>query len=441
MYGGGSMRGSGDSLGSNDTMPDSSEGGVPAVNQTAAPEAVSAEQPQQPDQEIAASETSQQATQDAAAPDEAAAHNASVAVEGDMGIRHEPKNNTQSSEEAELITGISPDPELVNASTPEAGAVSSDDSDTLSAAESLPSADSEGEADKPAAAESDPSVDSTATEVEDVSPEVDSVGVDRKLPRLDQEEPMQQGNSSGNVDSALSDMSEDEVVHLPRQGTMPEPPEEVEDSSVTPAADIPLQEDQQAEAGDEGSMQLDSPTEEEDGSASREAAAALSRNRVPLIGKVLGKMRWPEEGPSRPRGSTEEVQRTGGVGSSERGATGSGKAGCVTGQVSGGDRVSDTIDSPAVPEEELSVSEGLEESDGKSRGSMTEATDSPALSEEGEEPLSEAVDEHDGETSAAGIIDLMGEDDKAAASEQVPVSTSHNDTDDSASGGHTKDEL
>lgn len=445
MYGGGSMRGSGESLGANDTMPDSSEGGDPAVNQTAAHDAASTEQFQRPDQEIAAMDTYQQATQDPEVLDGAAAHeqqNISVTGEGDMGVRHEAKNNTQRLEEAELITGISPDAEPENASTPVAGTVSSDDSDppsAVSAAEALPSADSGDKADEPFAAEGDPLLDSTIAE--DVSPGVDSAGVDREPLPLGQEEPLQQENEPGIADSALSDISEAEVVYLPRQGTMPEPPEEVEDSTVTPAADTPLQEDQQAEKGIEGSMQLDPPIVEEDGSASRDAAAAPSRERVPLIGKVLGKMQWPEEGPSRPRGGTEEVQRTGGVGSSERGATGSGKAGSVTGQASGGDRVSDTIDSPAVPEAEVPVSEVLKDSDGESRNSMTEATDSLALSEEAEELVPGALDDDGPESIASGNIDLIGEDDEAATSEQMPVPSSHKEPDDSASEVHMKDEL
>ena len=39
---------------------------------------------------------------------------------------------------------------------------------------------------------------------------------------LDQNEPMQQGGDSGVTESALSDASEDDIIHLPRQGTMPE---------------------------------------------------------------------------------------------------------------------------------------------------------------------------------------------------------------------------
>ena len=434
MYGGGSMRGSGDSVGANDTLPDSSEGGNPAVNQTVAPEAASEEQPQRPDQDTAALNTSPQATQDPAVLYGAVAHeqhNISLAGEGgDMGA-------TERLEEAELITGISPGPESVNASRTAAGTVSSDDSDlppAVSEAEPLPSADEAEEV----AAESQPSLNSRVPEVEDAFP---AAGVDRESLLPEQEEPTQQGNGSGIADSAMSDMSEDEVIHLPRQGTMPEPPEEVEGSTITPAPDTPLQEDQQLEEGVEGSTQLDYPVEEEDGNAGREAAAAPSRDRVPLLGKVLGKMRWPEEGPSRPRGSTEEVQKTGGVGLSERGATGSGKAGSVTGQASGSDSGSETTDSPAAPEDDVPVSQGPEESDGESRDIVTEDTDSPAPSEKEEEPVLGALDDDGAESSAAGIIDLMGEDDEAATPEQVPVSPSEKDTDDPGFGGHTKDEL
>ena len=452
MYGGGSMRGSAAELGANDTAPESGDGSYIAFNQTREADAASAEQPQLPEQDTGANKTAQQSTQvphtlaHSTAEEE---RDVGVARGNDTGMTPEPENaglaDNTGLEDTELTTGVSPDPELMNNSTASADGVSSVYSEMQSAAEDNPSTGSHDISEEPVVPEGDPARDSIDAEAEDPPATLSARLAARgkgETATLEQDEPVQQGGDSGVPESALSDASEDEVLHVPRQGTMPEPPEETEDSPVTAAAEIPLQVDEQdpAEGGVEGGMQPDpSVEEEENGGARREAAAAARRERVPLIGKVLGKMRWPEEGPSRPRGSTEEVQRTGAVGASERGATGSGKAGGVTGPASEADRVTETTDSSATPEkageEEVLFSEVVEDSGEEPSDGRTEILDSPAVPEEEEEPVSEKVDKDSGE----GNNDSTGDDSGVEASGEMPPG--RREADESPSVEHIKDEL
>lgn len=445
------MRGSAAKLGANDSVPESGDGGNLASSRTVAPDAASTEQPQLPDRDMGANKTAWQSGQ---VPDVLAGGTAqeqtdsSAAGANYTDINPEPENaavtNNSGLEDTEPTTGISPDPELMNNSTPPVGRVSSLDSDASSAAEDAPSIGLQDMSEEPVMPEGGPALESIGAEGEDPPAILSARGEGETMPE-EQNEPMQQGGDSGVTESALSDTSEDDILHLPRQGTMPEPPEEVEDSTVTAAAEIPLQVDEQdpAEEGVEGSMQLDPSKEEDDGGTSREAPAAARRERVPLIGKVLGKIRWPEEGPSRPRGSTEEVQRTGGVGASERGATGSGMAGGLTGPTSEQGRVTETTDSSAALEkeskEEVPVSEVVEDSDEEASDRRTEATDSPIVPEEEGESVSQAVDRDGGVDTASEDSNRTGDDSGTDTSEDMHPG--HREADASASVEHMKDEL
>ena len=449
MYGGGSMRGNVASSEPNITLSDSSGGGDSASNQTAAPEAASNGQRQWPDQNMGANEVAGQSTQVPDMLDRGTAHEQTEigVAEGSVTDMSSKSKNAGIADipglkDTELTTGKSSDPELISDSIPSVGGNPSIDSDTQPAAEDIASTVLQDMSKEPVVPDERPARESIDAEGED-APATGSAGGEGETTPLEQDVAMQQGGDIDVTESALSDTPEDEAVYLPRQGTMPEPPEEIEDSTVTAAAETAPQEDQQdqAEKGVGEMLQPDPPTGEEDSDASREAAAPTRRDRAPLSGKVLGRMRWPEEGPSRPRGSTEEVQRTGGVGSSERGATGSGRAGALTGQASGRDRVTETTDSSAMPEkereEEIPVSEAEEGTDEETRDRMTEATDSPALPEEEEEPVSEAMDS--GEGTASGNVDLMGDDSGTEAQEGLPPG--HREADESAPVEHMKDEL
>ena len=159
--------------------------------------------------------------------------------------------------------------------------------------------------------------------------------------------------------------------------------------------------------------------------------------------KVLGKMRWPEEGPSRPRGSTEEVQRTGGVGSSERGATGSGMAGGLTGPTSEQGRVTETTDSSAAPEkeseEEVPVSEVVEDIDEEASDRRIEATESPQSLRRKKNLSQAGSGQRGGEDTSSGDSHRMGDDSETDTSEEMHPG--HGEADASASVEHMKDEL
>ena len=205
---------------------------------------------------------------------------------------------------------------------------------------------------------------------------------------LDQEGETEQQDDADDAESTVSDTLEEEMSLLPRQGTMADPTLEAEELASTPAADIPIQRDEEGQAEEdlEGLMQQQDKSDDEDGSVDdKEPAPTVGTDEVPLVGRSA---KWPEEGPSQPRAGKDEVQRTGAVGMAGGGAAGIRKGTDLTAPATAGD------DSAAIPDEQLEAelpSSKVAEEEGDGKGTASGKGAHVTEEEEGAEPGEESL--------------------------------------------------
>jgi len=403
MYGGGSMHASVESSGVNATAPGREEDSTPGFNQTTGLEAAYNAQLHQPDQDTPAADATLQATDEPETVESSAS-----SKQTDINVAADAGNNSKS--EAALTADVQ-DPEEIDSALstlndadgtgntlPAAGGESAMDSDVSASDETPALEDILEEAEKP---EGDPIDASTNAAMEDALAEATN-----KPAGLDQEGETQQQDDADYAEGSMSDTLEEETPLLPRQGTMADPTLEAEELASTPAADIPIQEDEEGQAGEglEGIVQQQDKSDDEDGSNDdKEPATSVGTDEVPLVGRSA---KWPEEGPSQPRAGKDEVQRTGAVGMAGGGAAGIREGTDLTAPATAGD------DSAAIPDKELEA----------------ELSSSKVAEEEG-----------DGEGTASGKGAHLREEEEGA--EPGEESLGHTQAGDLASEAHPKDEL
>lgn len=386
MYGGGSMRTSAESSGVNATAPEREEDGTPGFNQTTGLEAAYIAQLHQPDHDTPAANAALQATDDPETLESSAS-----SKQTDINVAADAGNNSKS--EAALTAEFK-DPEEINSALsnytdidetggtlPAAGGDSARESDTVSAPDETPALEDilEGADQR----ESDPTDVSSDAAMEDTLAEAIN-----KPAGSDQDGETQQQDDADYAEGSMSDTLEEETPLLPRQGTMADPTLEAEELASTPAADIPIQEDEEGQAGEglEGIMQQQDKSDDEDGSNDdKEPATSVGTDEVPLVGRSA---KWPEEGPSQPRAGKDEVLRTGAVGMAGGGAAGIREGTDMTAPATAGD------DSTAIPDKELEAglpSSKVAEEEGDAKGTASGKGAHLRVEEEGTERGEESL--------------------------------------------------